>query len=235
LTDPAAAIPDLTGWLGLDAEAATVEEMLSEAGIEFNVDPAAPGARAGKWRSLPSHQLSEFERVAGTLNAELGYEPAAEAADAPSPAVSVRRIMQPVRAIGRRIRGSDSHSRSFEREAIDRMDDAQHLFERLLEAMQIDPDRIREMTAQKLTVHQMNGDDEWTARGPDAVDRLIATVREDRALTGRQVRGDVLPGIPSFTALLAFELADGSRAERVISARIANGKVASVTLYSPAA
>ncbi len=240
LSDPAATMPDLIEWLGLDADRGTVEKMLAEAGVEFNVDPSERGVRTGKWKALAPDQLAEFEGVAGALNTELGYAddgapedafPAAAAQGRPDRAGPIRRARRRLRAA--RSSGTGG-GKTFEREAVDRLEAAQVVFERVLEAIHIDPGRLEELLAPQADVRIVNRGSDWSGRGPDAARRLIAALREDPLRAGHQVRGDVQSGLPTFTAVLAYELPDGSRAERVVSARIRDERISGIYVYSTA-
>jgi hypothetical protein len=68
-------------------------------------------------------------------------------------------------------------------------------------------------------------------RGQAGRDALLEELRSDRAFSGRQVRGDVHSGMPVFTAVLDYELDDGSREGRVIVACLRAGGVESLVLY----
>ena len=144
LADPAGTVPGLVDWLGLGADPGTVERMLTEAGIKYNVDPSAPSTKAGKWSELPADQLAEFDRVAGALNAELGYQedaPEAEAEAAPAPARDRESIAERARRqlAAARSRVTGKPPPGFEREVLNRLEYAEYVFERLLDAMHSDP------------------------------------------------------------------------------------------------
>lgn len=226
LADPAGTVPDLVDWLGLEAEPATIERMLTEAGIKFNVDPSAPATRAGKWSALPADQLAEFDAVAGELNAELGYGdvPPAEQAAA-------KRSGGRLGAARRKLRRRPANA-AFDREALNRLEYSEYVLERLLDAMHAEPRRIAELFADPADIQVVNDEDEWSGRGDEAVERLIAAIEEHPARHARQTRGDVHRGLPVFTAVLSYELPEGSRYERFVSARIRDDKVTAVSLYT---
>ena len=216
--------------------------MLTEAGIKYNVDPSAPKTKAGKWSELPADQLAEFARVAGALNAELGYDQdpgpggdasAAEASPLPereqeSIAVRARRQLAEARA-----RVSGKPPPGFDREILNRLEYAEYVFERLLDAMHSDPRRIADILTEEVDIRVVGSEDEWEGRGSEQAGRLIDVLRADPALRGRQLRGDVHGGLPNFTAVLSYELPDGGHAERIVVARIRGDRVSGLSFYAP--
>jgi hypothetical protein len=242
LADPARTVPELVEWLGLEAGSETVARMLTEAGIKYNVDPSAPVAKAGKWTELPAEQLDEFARIAGALNARLGYEQAvpgeADAVPAETPATEWRRESMAERArtqlAAARARVTGKPPPGFEREVLNRLEYAEYVFERLLDAMHTDPERIADLLTDEVDVRLVGSRDEWEDRGAGAGGRLIEALAADPALRGRQLRGDVHGGLPNCTAILSYELPDGAKAERVVVARIRGDKVTGISFYAPA-
>ena len=114
LADPAAGIAELYGWLGVELDPGTVERLVLEAASEFNVDPAAPGVSAAKWRgALSAADLATFERVAGPALRAFGYEPASGGHGARA-AIAARATA--ARAAARRAR----HPRAAVRTALER-------------------------------------------------------------------------------------------------------------------
>ena len=74
LAEPASGLTALFEFLDLDASPTTVAAALAEAGVAYNTDVQRPDIGDGKWRSeWNAHDLAEFEGVAGSLLAELGY------------------------------------------------------------------------------------------------------------------------------------------------------------------
>ena len=230
LADPAATVPELVGWLGLEADGGTVERMLTEAGIRYNTDPSKPAARAGKWTELPASQLAEFAEVAGELNAELGYgdAPPGAAGGGDGAGTRARRRLGAARS---RLRGKDPDA-DFRREALNRLEYSEYVFELLLEGFHVDPDRLRELFTGSADVRVVDGDGDWSGRGPEAVERLIETLATDPVRRGRQLRGDVHRGLPTFTGVLAYELPDGTRADRVITAQVRGKEITGVSIYT---
>ena len=214
--------------------------MLTEAGIKYNVDPSAPRTEAGKWRELGADQLAEFARIAGALNAELGYDqdpaPGGETIPAPplperqpeSVAARARRHLAEARA-----RVSGRPPPGFDREVLNRLEYAEYVFERLLDAMHSDPGGIADLLTDEVDVRVVGSEEEWEGRGRTDAGRLIDVLRADAALRGRQLRGDVHGGLPNLTAVLSYELPDGSHAERVLVARIRGDRVSGLSFYAP--
>ena len=60
----------------------------------------------------------------------------------------------------------------------------------------------------------------------------MTALREDEALHGRQIRGDVHPEPPMFTVMLRYETPDGP-ADRVLVARLEGARVKDLALYRP--
>src|SRR5688572_8976833 len=78
LADPRVGIEQVFEWLGLAADAQTVEQSLVEARVRFNVDPQAPAVVEGKWRKeFSPDDVASFDRVAAPTLAALGYPPSA--------------------------------------------------------------------------------------------------------------------------------------------------------------
>jgi hypothetical protein len=235
LADPRVQLLALTEWLGLSADPEGVQQMLAESGIQFNVDPSVRGVGTGKWRTLPPEQLAEFEAIAGRLNAELGYG----GGGAPDPGEDpARQASRPSGGLRDRLgvaRGRASRrleKRAFEREVLGRLEAGAHVFERLLEGVHTDPDRLRELLTEQAEVGLIDDGSEWRARGPAAHERFLSTIAEDPIRGGRQTRGEVHHGIPTFAAVLSYELPDGSRTGRIVVARIRDDRVTSVFVYS---
>jgi hypothetical protein len=73
LGDARSQLVELLEWLGLGATEDVLESALVEARVKYNVDPAAPRTRTGKWRvAFSSGEVEEILRVAGPTLAELG-------------------------------------------------------------------------------------------------------------------------------------------------------------------
>lgn len=77
----------------------------------------------------------------------------------------------------------------------------------------------------------VSGDRVWEGRGSAAREALVAALDEDEAFAGRQVRGEVLSGSPSYSAVLTYELPGGERAERLLFVRVRAGRVRELAVY----
>ena len=64
-----------------------------------------------------------------------------------------------------------------------------------------------------------------------ALARLVEALAGDEVLRGRQVRGDLHTGLPTSTAVMTFELPDGSQHARVVAATIHGDRVTRLSYY----
>jgi hypothetical protein len=71
----------------------------------------------------------------------------------------------------------------------------------------------------------------WQGRGPDARRRLVDALAADPALHGRQVWGDVHPGLPTYTVVAAYRLEDGSVVDRVWTLTVEGERISRVSYY----
>jgi hypothetical protein len=220
-------------WLELPADTQVLERTLTEAGIPYNVDPKSFSTEAGKWReALSARDVRIFEEVAGDLLDELGYERAPSGrAGIAAPAIRRARsaahlVRRPGEALAARRR------RSFDREALDRIQKTQGLFEDFLAAVHTGRlDRMAELLRRDVLVKIVDAEGEWTGRGEAARDRLLATLEADEALRSPQVRGDVHPSLTDFFSIATYQLPDGSRADRSIVLTARRGQVGAVRYY----
>jgi hypothetical protein len=81
-------------------------------------------------------------------------------------------------------------------------------------------------------VRIVTGDGEREERGAAARELLVSALREDPAFAGRQVHGDVYHSLPTTGGLISYELADGSRAHRLLFVTQRGELVGSVGIYS---
>jgi hypothetical protein len=70
------------------------------------------------------------------------------------------------------------------------------------------------------------------AGGAGARELLVGALREDAALRGRQIRGDVHPEPPLFTVVLRYDTPQGG-IDRVLVARLDGDRVQELALYRP--
>jgi hypothetical protein len=233
--DPERELGALASWLGLSFSPADIEASLSEAGIRFNVDPAAPRMGAGKWRdALPDEDLATFMRIAGPALSAAGYE---DAAPEPSPGRSTappapgpRRSLAPLRRALRRTPSKEKGA--FEREAVLRARRSQAILDQALACLGSQRfDSLIDLMHSDAYVRVVAPPEEWEGRGPAAFTRLVEHLSGDRALRGRTLRGDIHPGVPTSTAIMSYRLADGSTQDRMVSASVESLRIARLTYY----
>jgi len=235
LSSPQSQLSTLLEWLQLDASPGVVDAALLESGVGFNVDESAPQIVAEKWRaSLTDEDLQRFNLIAGDLLTDLGYpdagsKPANErqserAALRPSAGVSWLR-----RRIGR---SRTAQSRSVGREIRSRATDGQSILDRALSSITARRfDSLRKLVAPGAYVRFVGAGTQWDGRGGEGLDRLIEAVRNDPALDGRVVRGDVHPSAPTLMAVTTYRLPDGSTQERVLVVTVVDSSITRLTYY----
>jgi len=216
--DPVTRIAGLYRWLGMRVDDAILERALAEAGVERNLDPRNTPAGAGKWRAAFTPQdLEAFEAVAGDLLYGLGYE----RADAQG--------SRPRAGLRARLRRNDN-GRAPATVKPGAEVEAQRHIDALLDAFHTAPERAGDLLGEGATVRVVDGTGERAAGGQGARELLVEALREDAALRGRQLRGDVHPEPPLFTVLLRYDTPQGS-ADRVVVARLAGDRVQELALY----
>ncbi|HEX9682807.1 MAG TPA: sulfotransferase [Acidimicrobiales bacterium] len=229
LTGGADALRRLFSALDLDTSDASMDTVERESEVPYNVDPAAGEVAAGKWRSgLTPSQIDIINDEAGQLLVDLGYdvdEPRKAGRSTPSevtagpPPPLQRRVLARVR---RGHRGDDLARLSavITRTQTRNQDVVQALLEAITSARWDDAaallrDRV------EITIGRPDGVS-WSGRGTAAVASLLDAWRSDRAVTGRQVGGDVYPAVPIYTVSLTFER-DGDRFERTLMVGVDEG------------
>ena len=221
--DPEVRIEGLYRWLGLTVDDAILERALTEARVERNLDPGGTPAGSGKWRSaFTQADLAAFEDVAGDLLDDLGY--ARLDAQGSRPRSRLRARM--------RRRGANGHRRAATAKRAGHDVEAQQHVDALLDAFHTAPERAGDLLGDSATVRVVDGARERAAGGDGARELLVAALREDDALHGRQIRGDVHPEPPMFTVMLRYETPDGP-ADRVLVARLDGAQVKDLALYRP--
>jgi len=216
--DPAARISGLYHWLGLPVDDAILERALAEAGVERNLDPRNTPAGAGKWRAaFTPEDLEVFEAVAGELLYGLGYERAEAKGSRPRTGLRAR--------LRRNGNGRPPAAVKPGAEV-----EAQRHIDALLDAFHTAPERAGELLGEGATVRVVDGAGERAAGGHGARELLVSALREDAALRGRQLRGDVHPEPPLFTVLLRYDTPHGA-ADRVVVARLDGDRVQELALY----
>ena len=228
--DPLTRISGLYHWLGLPVDDAILEHTLAEAKVERNLDPRGTPAGSGKWRGVfTPEDLAAFEEVAGDVLYDLGYERV--------PALGSR----PRAGLRARFRRNGSNGLVADaglapvavagEHAGDEVE-AQRQIDALLDAFHTEPERAGELLGDGATVRVVDGGSERAAGGEGARELLVGALREDAAMRGRQVRGDVHPEPPLFTVMLRYDTPQGT-ADRVVIARLDGDRVQELALYRP--
>jgi len=231
LDEPRTQIRALFEWLDLDTSPARMDDALAEAQALLNVDPRAPGAAAGKWQTgLDADQLAVFDGIAGATMASLGYT---QADATPAPPAPARAPGSRIGQLVDRARGAlDQASRNSNRESLRRLRVAEPVVQQFVEAVARNrPAELKGLLADGVSVRTVSGGTDQAGRGPGAVDALIRSLSEDPALAGEQVWADVVPSIPTFTALLTFRSADGGLEARAFALTVEDAAITSVVAY----
>jgi hypothetical protein len=226
LEEGARGIIELYEWLGLTTEPETIAEAVAEAGISANMGPEPSGVALAKWREASSpHDLAAFERIAGDLLAELGY-PALDPAGAAPEAAPPRRLGRAARARLRSVR------RGPEPAANGGAGYNQALVDEVLGSLREGAlDRLAGLMTEGALVRIVSPAGTQEARAERGRELLARELRGDTALGGRQLRGDVFPGVPYAGVVLALEEADERIATRLVFLRLKDGRVAELVLY----
>ncbi len=231
LSDPAAEVPELYRFLGLDTAPSVVAAALDEARAHYNVDPRATEVTASKWRGgLGESELAEVVGVAGPLLRELGYEvddpavvPAGSATDTGASPGRVSLLADAVRG-----RLDDA---AFQRELLRRFDRSMSALDGLLDDVAAHRfDELSRHFGPDPRIRVIDGARSWEERGPAAVRRLGTVWAADPALRGRQLRGDVHPGIPAFTVVATWD-AEGVGHDRVLVVTRYGGRIDELVWY----
>ncbi len=224
-----AGISALFEWLGLGWDADIAERSLVEALSEFNVDPKAPRIAAGKWKKdLSATDIAIFDRIAGDLLEELGYEPGG--APLATPRESLRRVKSKAAAV-RRLATKPAH-RGEPRRLSEGAESDYVLFEEFLDRVTTsDSDGASQMLAPQVRVKIVTGSRSLEARASDGVRVLAEHLADWRALEPRVLSGNVHPGLNTSTAVATYALLDGRAMVRTLAATAAEGKVTSVSLF----
>jgi len=239
LARPGASIRSLFDWLGLGVDDSVIEQALGEARTPLSVDATRPATESEKWRQVfGPRELAAFERAAGDLRVELGYEAA-------SPAPWGRRILARPRPRNLRARAA-ARARGWRRAprgALARLagrrpapgpspSQRQAAVDRLLAALQAgDGAAIEARLSPDALITIVGGGESASMRGAPGRAALIDAVRSDPAFGGRQVIGDVHPAIPTTSVVLSFEDDSGNRRERVLAISLRGMLCERLTLY----
>ena len=252
LDDPAETIAGLYDWLGLEHDEAILAEALAEARVRRNQDAKDPTPRHDKWRDhFSAEDVRAFEEVAGGLLDELGYKrqgaappaaPAPARGGGPASAASApagTRLRGRLAGLAGRARGHDQKPADAPAVTADGsvtevggpLAGSQAVVDQLLSAIHsgrmedvlglVDPDAA---------IRVVGPEGETVGRGTEV---LTAALRDDPAWRGRQVRGDMHPGIPTYSVVLSYVLENGERADRVLELAIRKRLARTITIYKP--
>jgi hypothetical protein len=232
LADPRSEVTGLLAWLGLDNTDEVVEAALVEAGVEFNVDPGSRRVGTEKWRTdMDPAVLGVVERVAGPLLEQSGYPPSSGAADREAeptvgggwPSELRAAVHRGSRRRGRR-RASD-----VQRAVLARVDESQQIVDRLLSHVVTgDLKGVADLALPSVRVRIVEGQT-WEGRGPAALARLEASLLADPALAGRQIRGEIFPGLPTTTVVSIYRLETGETVHRILAVDVQSGRITGLT------
>lgn len=230
LAEPLVWVPTLYRFLGLDDGAGVVDRALTEAEVPYNVDPAATSVVAGKWRGGLSHDaLGEVLDVAGPVLDELGYDVGASATVRPA---ARHRVVDVARSAAGSIRRRSSASGGFQRRILDELDTTMALVDELL--ADVAAHRFRQLHRHfggDARIRVLGAGMAWDGRGAHAITRFGEVLAADSALAGRQLRGDVHPGVPAFTIVSTWEAPDGSVHDRVLLVGRYGNRIDELTWY----
>jgi hypothetical protein len=242
---PADHLAAILGWLDLDAGEDALAPMLREAGSAFNVDAAYPDVGPGKWAGVfEPDDLSAFAAVAGDLLAELGYAPPVAGAvpgpvaapDGPGPVRPP--AIGPARRLAAALRGARAgwtlQPGDAQRQVRRRLDQGQLLVEAFMEDLAAR--RFDDLPRHCAADVQVRSDAAetgvgWADRGLDAIRRLATELAADEVLRGRQVRGQVYPGVPGYTVVAVYETGDGQRHSVTFVLGMAGGAVTQIAVH----
>jgi hypothetical protein len=227
LADPDGGVQGLYERLGLTTTGDAVARGAAEARREGNVDPGSPQVGAGKWRAaFTTGDLRTFEAVAGDLLDELGYPRAAAAGSRPGVRQRARRAVSRGRDTMRRVRGVEKPPDASYHLILN-----QRVLNRLLGWLHAGrPDRAQELLPASLEVTVVSPDGERTARGAEGLALAIEELQADTAFRRRQLRGEIVPGIPRLGARLVYEDEDGALLEREVYATFDDGRLVRLEL-----
>jgi hypothetical protein len=231
LADPCGVIDGLYQFLELPRGGGVVDAAVAEAATPYNLVAGEREVGAGKWRTaLTAAQLSTFMAVAGRTLAALGYE----ASDLAPDAVRQRRSMATeLRERVGRYRSGRREERALRR----RLEASQLAVEQLLQCVdRPSADVLERVLTRQARVRIIADDGEWQARGDEGQRRLLDVLRADAASGAKlqQVRGDIHPGVPTWTMVLEHVAPSGVTIRRVVVASATNARrISEVTYYRP--
>lgn len=233
--DPEQGVRVVYQHLGLSEDTAVVQRALAEAAVPFNVDLMAKQVRGERGpATLTPSALRSVEGVAGSLLEELGYTPLST----PGPRARDH-AMASRRGDGSRARQLLAglpwkryrDQRVLNRAIVARFDATLALVDALLSDFSAGRvEGLHQHFGPMARIRVVAETGTWDGRGPEAVARLSAQWSRDPALAGRQVRGDVHPGVPSFTVVTSWRTAEGIHHRTMVLTRFAD-RIGELTWY----
>lgn len=230
LARPEVEIARLYAAVGLPADRAALDAAIAEAGIQRNLDPVGSAPATGKWRSaFSAADLNAFESVAGELLAELGYAPASPGAAAAPREAPGKSPARRAAGLRRRITRQEASPAGGEGHQLRR---CLGLCDELLEGIAT---RRFDRAAALLSEDAVSTVVDTGVAAPPvrATGREAAMValRDDPALQGRQIVGDLYPAVPHAAVALSYELPGGGRADRTLVVTIIRDRIEGLTIY----
>lgn len=242
LADPEAGICSLYERLGLTLEPPVLDAALLEARSAFNVDPAFPTVGTGKWRqTLPPADLRTFDRVAGPLLEELGYDreappsrPLPEALGRGAArwrvgvgkAVRLRQFVRPRQAIRAFLDGK------LGRHPPDLLEGHSWLVQQLEDQLSRGRyEAVDDVLTDGGSVTIVDAGRAWRGRGTEGAKRLREAVREHGEQDPVPLTGEVHLGTDVSTIVGTYRLRDGSTWLRTVVLNHAGRQYSAIALY----
>jgi hypothetical protein len=223
LEDPTGVVGDLFERLDLRHDSSLVDAAVAEAQIPANVDSSDARVGRGKWQQTwSSRDVETFLAEIGPLAAEFGIEQ--EPGDS--------RRARSRSGSRRKFRVAADADNGVPVPAPEMARRATRLVDLFLSALATaDARLLAERSAETIEVRVVNGTTDSRAKGADAIDLLLASVRDDDIGWAHQVRGDVHGGSPTFTTVLTHRTDDGRLVDRVLVLRPRGNVIDKVTYY----
>lgn len=234
LADPLRNVESLYEGLGLRTSDPLVKDVLAEAQVAYNEDPANPVIASGKWKEhFTAADVEIFMKIAGETLERHGYD--ADAGPSRRPETAVRSqppSRQPAwrrlgRAAGRLATPRGGRDRQVSAPAL-----VQHNLDQLITAINRRMlQDVRGSAAPDVWIRVVDPASEWTGRGDDAWAKLADAIDHDPALNGRQIKGDVVVSVPTASAILVYETDDRHRHLRVVVVSFDANRMTRITYY----
>jgi hypothetical protein len=237
LSNPEAEIRSLYERLELEMTPEVMERVLIEADGAYNVDPLFPKIGSGKWRTaLSPSDLRTFDRVAGELLEELGYqrEPPPAAGAVETLARTAARIRAGARAAARPRRTiGAAFDRSAARRSSLRFDHTATMAQRIQAALGPGSrESFDELLTPDARVRIVDAESSWSGRGDEATARLREFASAHEAVWAHPIAAVPHPGADTFTVVGTYGQADGAVWSRTLVLTFGGERISSVALYN---